>query len=57
MQVLWDRLHMTELWDEWVLISVGPNIPGGRTSSVLELACPSQPAPIVHLLGLGCNKT
>lgn len=24
MQVLWDRLHMTELWDEWVLISVWP---------------------------------
>lgn len=24
MQSLWDRLHMTELWDEWVPISVWP---------------------------------
>lgn len=37
MQSLWDRLHMTELWDEWVPTLRGPNTPGCRTSAALEL--------------------
>lgn len=59
MQVLWVRLHMTELWDEWIAdLCVALIFPAGRMSITLGLSWFQ--AILLRLstfLGLGCNKT